>query len=108
MKIKEIKGMRMGRKCKYEEFAKLIKVFKKSHMRKVNIEQRLELGEEVIKAATWLKNYPDKGNRYSPGFHDSISILTNLENCSQKKFQHAFKYTEYVQRNRVEKNAKIE
>lgn len=64
-------------------------------MEKVNTDQRLEVGEEVMKAVTWLKNYPEKENSYSKGSFDSIEILTNLENWSQKNFQNTFKYTMY-------------
>lgn len=77
--------MGLGRKCGYKEFAELIKVFRLSHMEKASIEQRLEVSGEVIKADSWLKNYPEKENSYCTGSHDSIDILINRENCSQKK-----------------------
>ena len=64
-------------------------------MEKVSTDQRLEVGEEVMKADTWLKNSPEKENSYSKGSHDSIDSLTDLENYSQKNLQNTFKYATY-------------
>lgn len=51
-------------------------------MEKKSIEQKLGVGKGVMKAGTWLKNFPGGGNSYSRSFCDYVETLTNLKNCT--------------------------